>query len=302
MAMITIGLPVYNGARHLPQAVDSILAQSFSDLELVISDNASTDGTPALCQQYCRRDARVRYLRQPKNVGAVPNHNLLFGASSSKYFKWASCDDLLAPGFVEGGVDALEHNPDAVLYSPAFIPISEDGTPFALTGDGKTFIGRSGRSWNCAIVPELAASDPARRFAAVILSVDMCREIYGVMRSSALQRTRLMGEYYGSDKVLLAELSLLGPYSLDPHRLFYWRDHGGQSIRLPHRAKGRWVSARAGSADFQRLRKILGYWRAMRGKGLSWEQRIRCVASLWTRSFKPGRIQQLIEEMAGRSA
>ncbi|MEM6891420.1 MAG: glycosyltransferase family 2 protein, partial [Pseudomonadota bacterium] len=74
---LTIGLPVYNGANYLAEAVTSILSQDFEDFELIISDNASDDDTADICRDFAARDKRVRYERQVVNVGAAPNYNLL---------------------------------------------------------------------------------------------------------------------------------------------------------------------------------------------------------------------------------
>src|SRR5919112_5909956 len=97
---VTIGLPVYNGERFLEQALDGLLAQTFTDFELIISDNASTDRTPEICQAYAARDSRIRYVRQPENIGAGPNHNILVPMARGEYFKWASHDDLYDPDLV----------------------------------------------------------------------------------------------------------------------------------------------------------------------------------------------------------
>ena len=110
-----------------------------------------------------------------------------------------------------------------------------------------------------------------------------------------------MREYWGCDKVLLAELSLLGRFYEDPQCLFYWRRHGGQSGQLSFRQQGRWVSARRKTAYFQRSLRLLGYLNAMRGKGLTPEQKTRCIQSMLKRSVKAGRIRQLIAEATGRT-
>jgi glycosyltransferase involved in cell wall biosynthesis len=110
MKKITIGMPVYNGAQYLSAAIESILAQSYGDFDLLISDNASTDGTEEICRTYGKNDQRFRYIRQPQNVGAAANHNLLVSMTDSLYFKWAAHDDLLAPGFLATCVDVLDRD------------------------------------------------------------------------------------------------------------------------------------------------------------------------------------------------
>ena len=96
---VSLGFPVYNGERYLAAALDSLLGQTFRDLEVVICDNASTDRTAELCAAYAARDARVRYHRNPTNLGAAPNFNRTFELSRGEYFKWAAHDDVCAPTF-----------------------------------------------------------------------------------------------------------------------------------------------------------------------------------------------------------
>src|SRR5882762_8329729 len=91
---LSLGLPVYNGEEYLAESLDALLGQSYGDFELVISDNASADGTEEICRQYADKDSRIRYVRQPKNIGATPNHNYLFEVCRTELFKWVSHDDL----------------------------------------------------------------------------------------------------------------------------------------------------------------------------------------------------------------
>src|SRR3712207_6191103 len=108
---VSIGLPVYNGEKFIREAIDSILNQTFEDFELIISDNASTDETAAICQTYAAQDRRVRYFRNLENIGAAGNHNRVFEAASGKYFKWAAHDDLCGPNFVAECVNVLDRDP-----------------------------------------------------------------------------------------------------------------------------------------------------------------------------------------------
>lgn len=125
---VSVGLPVYNGERYLPKAIESILAQTYGNLELIISDNASTERTQEICRHYAERDARVRYYRRPVNVGAAPNFNRVFAlAEASKYFKWAAHDDWIAPKYLEECVKALEEDPDAVLCQSLVGIMDADG-------------------------------------------------------------------------------------------------------------------------------------------------------------------------------
>ena len=83
---VSIGIPVFNGEQYIGQALDALLAQSWRDFEIIISDNASTDRTEAICREYVARDARVVYHRPPENLGAINNFNRLVALSRGEYF------------------------------------------------------------------------------------------------------------------------------------------------------------------------------------------------------------------------
>lgn len=98
---IGIGMPVYNGAKYIREALDSLLAQTFTDFELFISDNASTDATQSICEEYSRLDTRVRYVRQTNNKGALANFQFVLDQSRGKFFMWAAADDLWDKRWIE---------------------------------------------------------------------------------------------------------------------------------------------------------------------------------------------------------
>src|SRR6266851_9888798 len=195
MKKVAIELPVYNGDNCLAAAIESTLAQSYGDFDFLISDNASTDGTEQICRAYAKRDARIRYMLRPENVGAAANHNLIVPMTDSPYFKWAAHDDLLAPGFLAACVDVLDRDPTVVLASPASMLIDEFGEALPYAAEFGGMIDRSGVYWS--VMPEkndgLMAKDPAVRFEAVMLNMFMCVEIFGLMRRSMLMRTSLHG-------------------------------------------------------------------------------------------------------------
>src|SRR5499427_3728332 len=112
---LSIGLPVYNGENYLDQSIEALLGQSYEDFELIISDNASTDGTADICRRYERQDSRIRYVRQPRNIGLSPNHNFLIGQAKGELFKEASHDDLYGRDLLKRCVEALDEHPHVVL-------------------------------------------------------------------------------------------------------------------------------------------------------------------------------------------
>jgi glycosyltransferase involved in cell wall biosynthesis len=125
--LVSIGLPVYNGERFVARALDALLAQTVGELEVLISDNASTDATRAICESYARRDARVRYVRSEVNAGVEANFKKVLDRAAGQYFMWAGCDDWWAPTFAARLVAALQEQPDAVVAMSAVERVDETG-------------------------------------------------------------------------------------------------------------------------------------------------------------------------------
>jgi glycosyltransferase involved in cell wall biosynthesis len=115
---VTVGVPVYNSERFLAETLRSILAQTYTDFELVISDNASTDRTGAICEEFARADSRIHYVRRPQNIGLPRNYNSLVGLARGRYFKWSSSNDLTQPRFLAACVPTLDARRDVVLVYP----------------------------------------------------------------------------------------------------------------------------------------------------------------------------------------
>lgn len=112
--LVSIGLPVYNGERSIGGAIGALLGQSFGDFELVVSDNASTDGTETICRALAAQDPRVRYIRQSYNLGATGNFRFVLDQARGRYYTWAAADDLRTPDFLADNVAFLEEHPEYV--------------------------------------------------------------------------------------------------------------------------------------------------------------------------------------------
>ena len=125
--LVSIGMPVYNSEQHIRQALDSVLAQDYEKFELIISDNASTDGTQKICLNYAARDERIRYYRNERNMGMKWNMNRLLELASGEYFKWAGSHDFIAPSFISRCKESLDTNPQVVLAYPIAQAIDEKG-------------------------------------------------------------------------------------------------------------------------------------------------------------------------------
>ncbi|HUI93304.1 MAG TPA: glycosyltransferase [Chitinivibrionales bacterium] len=123
---VSIGMPVYNDEKYISHALDSLLAQSFEDFELIISDNASTDRTGEICKAYAAKDSRIRYIRQSANVGPQANFMYLLSHATGEFFMWAASDDLWDSKFISTLFDALKRNEQATSAFCPFLYIDED--------------------------------------------------------------------------------------------------------------------------------------------------------------------------------
>lgn len=274
---VSVGLPVFNGESYIEEALDSILAQTYTNFELIISDNASTDRTPEMCRDYAAKDSRIRYFRNPENLGGVPNYNRTFELSSGEYFKWAAHDDVLAPTFLEECVQVLDGSPDVVLVHPQTKIIDQ----------------RSIVTENYDVRLRTDSSRPSVRFHDLIWVRHWCVQIYGLIRRSALELTRLHGQYASSDRVLLIELALLGPFREIPECLFFSRRHEQQGSKLVHdlHAYAAWFnSSKSQKLVFPASKLALEHFRAVRNAPLSHAERARCLLSGILRVGKYSRI------------
>jgi glycosyltransferase involved in cell wall biosynthesis len=207
---VSIGLPVYNGGAYLRETFESLLAQDFGEFELIVSDNASTDQTESICQEFAARDVRIRYLRNATNLGAAANYNRAVELSRAPYFKWAAYDDLLAPSFLRRCVETLDAAPESVvLVYPRTTIIDAKGEVVGPYQDNL----------------DLRQPEPHARLRQFIWQWSLCNVVFGVIRMDALKRTRLIQPYVGSDITLIGELSLLGEFWEIPEPLFFRRIH-----------------------------------------------------------------------------
>lgn len=262
---VTIGLPVYNGQNYLAGTLDSLLAQTCRDFELVIADNASTDRTEAICREYAAADDRIRYHRNAENIGASANYNLVFELGRGEYFKWAAHDDLLAPTYLERCVEVLDGNPDVVLAYTQAKAIDSKGDVVKIYPGKKDF----------------NSPDPRRRFYEFVLDPSPVVAVFGLMRREVLGRTRLIGKYAGSDRPLLSELSLLGKFYEVPEHLFFYRFHEEQSWggNKSAQAQQAWYDPRrAGKITFPQWRLLREHVRSIERSPVGLKDRVSCYA------------------------
>jgi glycosyltransferase involved in cell wall biosynthesis len=218
---VSIGLPVYNGERYLAGAIQSLLGQDYQNFELIISDNASTDGTEEICRSMAAQEPRIRYFRNAENIGATRNYNRVFQLSRGAFFKWASHDDECHTTLIRRCLEVYkECPPSTVLVYPKSEIIDERGAVKHLAPDDISC--RSDRA--------------VKRFAKVLFSSSFANPLWGLIRSDALKKTRLMG-VIEADHVLLGELSLIGQLIEFPEVLYRMRRHERCATEINKSAK-----------------------------------------------------------------
>jgi glycosyltransferase involved in cell wall biosynthesis len=220
---LTVGLPVYNGDACVAEAIQSVIDQTYTDWQMIICDNASTDRTGEICRDFAARDPRIRYVRNEVNIGLTRNHNKAFELSSSELFKWVAHDDVCLPTFFERCIEALDAHPTAAMAYPLGRAIDGEGKPL------DRYVWTSPTRYD--------QPSAAERFESLTADFDRQNRagtqhpgiyFFGVMRSSLLRKTRLEMSHMWSDISMLAELALEGPFIEVPEILSLMR------VEIPH--------------------------------------------------------------------
>jgi glycosyltransferase involved in cell wall biosynthesis len=281
--LLSIALPVYNGERFIADAIESILAQDLADFELVISDNASTDRTPDICRTFVARDLRVRYVRNPSNLGSGGNFARSARFASGRYFKWMAADDMLGAGYLRKCIDVLERDPTVVLAAPRARMVGDDGrTLLAFDASSRTFLGSyAGRPIDDVALFE--APRPSDRFRGVLLHMRgeaLNNFIYGIMRAELVRDRPVFESYVGSDKVLLARASLAGKLHQVEDDLFIWRHHAGAFGNLDYRTASRTWDPVGRSRPSMLYGQVVGYIDAVRDAPIPAAEKVRCLGAI----------------------
>ncbi len=275
---LSIGLAVYNGENFLAESLDALLGQSYDNFELIISDNASTDGTADICRRYEKQDARIRYFRQPRNIGLAPNHNFVFEQARGELFKWASHDDLYARDLLKRCIDALDENPHVVLAHSWTALIDGSGSLIELME-----------------YPLATASPRAPERFRSMLFANGGDDVYGVVRADVLRQTPLHGSHHNADRTITTDLALLGPFYQVPEWLYFRRDHPEREERACPTLRTRCANMDPRRADRWRNpavrlygEYIMGYLRAIRRVPLSSAERRECYRAPGGLDDEPG--------------
>ncbi|MBB4906294.1 glycosyltransferase family 2 protein [Actinophytocola algeriensis] len=211
---LTIGLPVYNGEEYLAESLDALLGQSFEDYELIITDNASTDGTAGICKRYLKADSRISYHRLPRNIGAAGNHNHVFTLASGELFKWASHDDLYGRTLLERCVEFLDDNPDFVLAHSYNATIDSHGKII--------------EPYDYRIPTDSPSA--AERFRG-LLHAPGGDDFYGVIRTADLRRVKPHDSYHHADRTFVMDMAMQGRFHQVAELLYFRRDHENRAER-----------------------------------------------------------------------
>lgn len=249
--VLSIGMPVRNGARWIESALRSILEQDFREIEVVICDNASGDETVSICRRIAAEDARVRVHENSENLGGAGNYNRVFELARGSYFKWAAHDDLCAPGFFSRCVALLEDHDDAVVAFPRTRYVDEQGGFMRDSEEGLS----------------IDAAEPAARALQLLeladTSDDVWMSIFGIYRSAALAPTPRIATHVASDQTLLFELAFAGRFLEVDEPLFVRRLHDATSMvkDTSPRAQARWFDPKHGK---RYVFPMWGLWREHR--------------------------------------
>jgi glycosyltransferase involved in cell wall biosynthesis len=195
--LVSIGMFVYNGESCIREAINSLLNQSFKEFELIISDNASNDKTEEICRKYANKDHRIRYIRQPKNLGAEANLRFVFDEAQSEYFMWAAHDDVKSADFIECNLKFLQKHPD---YVASTSPVRfKDGFPDPLRMGDKA----------------LDQDSSEERFLMCLKTWRANGRFYSLIRRSAIVDSKIIRResYIGSDIAFILELAVNGKFN-----------------------------------------------------------------------------------------
>jgi glycosyltransferase involved in cell wall biosynthesis len=270
----------------LPELLESLSSQTFQDFEILISDNASNDLTADICRDFERRDRRIHYCCNERNLGAVANFNRVFEMSTAPLFKWAAHDDLYHPDYLGECVKLLDANADVVLAHTGTAFIDEQGRRLPFEDATAAFVdpatGRRYWADDASIADSPAA---VRRFWQVLTRASWGTHMFGVVPRHILQQTSLLPNFSGSDRAMLAELALLGRFKCASKRLFYKRFHANVSWALSQDELKSFLST-DGKRYSRRLRQMKAYFGSPMGKPIDLMSKSVCLAAAAVHSAK----------------
>jgi glycosyltransferase involved in cell wall biosynthesis len=214
---VSIGMPVYNREKYVGASIEAHLNQTFGDFELILTDNCSTDRSEEVCRSYAAKDSRVKYYRNPVNLGAAGNYRRCWELATGEYFRWTPSDDLVSPNLLERAVSILDDDPSIFVAYPRTKLIDADGN---FTADFDENL-------------HLMDDRPSERWKGVHRNIRLGNLHYGLNRADIFRKTGLLRSYSGGDFPLIAEMSLYGKFYEIQDAFFYRRIHeeAGSSMK-----------------------------------------------------------------------
>lgn len=267
---VSIGLPVYNGENYLKEAIESHLSQSYENFELFLSDNASTDGTRDICEHYAKQDARIQYYRNETNIGGFANFSRLVDFAEGEYFKWSAHDDVIhSVDFLKSCVEKLDSDPSIIICTSKEVAIDKNSDILENYMD------------KYPELENLHSTSAFRRFHDTTYLNHGCFKVFGLMRTSVLKDTPRLADFVGSDRTLLAELSLIGPFWESPETIYY-RRHEEQYCAIQNdKERIKWYKPdNKRKNSFSNSTYFVQYLKSISRVDLSWSQQILCYLVL----------------------
>ena len=265
--LVSIGMPIFNEERFLEGSLESLRRQDYPNIEILVSDNASTDGTGEIARRIANADPRVSYQRCDENIGVAANFRYVQENASGRYFMWAAGHDEWSEDLVTQSVAALEANRDAAIAFATSHWIDEAGeriesrnTDYEDTRGKSVFMKYFSVMWG------------------------NMHPVLGLIRKDYLNRTSSVQNFAGADLALLAELILMGDFVHAPGASWNRRDvraretHGDRMQRYTNKEYGQATGAVDKRFPLLRLPFALlrGVWRSQ----ISWPQRTAILAAL----------------------
>lgn len=221
--LVSIGVPVYNDAPWLRNSLDHVLAQDYTNLEIILADDGSTDGSREICREYALRDSRIRLFENKHNLGNLSNHRFVFDVSTGDYFAWGSGHDYYHVSFISKTLEHLQRHPLSVMCFTQSNFVDESGVVLRETKGGLDMYG----------LP------PAKRFRKImehLTSGGTANAFYGLYRHEILGSKDFLRESGGWDIILLGEMSLLGEIT-QVNQILYYRVLNRKENRNEHSAR-----------------------------------------------------------------
>ncbi len=239
--LVTIGIPVYNGEDYLESALADAVGQTYPNIELIVSDNCSNDGTEGICRRFAAAHANIRYIRQPSNIGVLENMAFLTQAATGDYFAWLAADDGIDPSFIASLVEEFEAGPDLVLAGADVLMIDSHGQPIRVEAIASMRRERIEADWP-RVQRELFKYNVDKRYML----------IYGLYRTEAIRRCSLDcgGRLKWLSSVEIPFLAQVAAYgrilsSPNPRKIYRLNPSSSsqqEAARIPHRGMGHYLN------------------------------------------------------------